>query len=251
MNQQEPLSIQSTEDPYKNLFTSTIATTTTPLPMFNKQNKNTFDLNDPNNFHQPYNSDFTTKRNELTTKIPIPLTTTTTKQSFHTERQTINPFYYGFNYKKSTTSYPFFKSFTFTTTKPTKNPYHFNENSYLNQIQTTSSTVNTSFASYVSSTPSIYSPFVTPTTTTTLNTPIESSFVINKNPSENPKIEEVLSSTRNPVFDLYLKRTASTTKNPYNFRSFGQFFKTTTTNPKFAFNLFGANSNTFNTTLPR
>lgn len=236
MNQQEPFSIQSTEDPYKNFFTSTIATTTTP-----KQNKNTFDLKDPTNFNQPYNSDFTTKRNELTTKInnPIPLTTTT-KKPFHllTERQTINPFYYGFNYKKSTTSYPFFKSFTFTTTKPTKIPYHFNENSYLNQIQTTSSTVNTSFASYVSSTPSIY-------------TPIESSFVNNNNSTENPKTEEA--STRNPVFDLYLKRTASTIKNPYYFGSFGQFFKTATSNPKFAYNLFGANSNTatLNTTLPR
>lgn len=50
------------------------------------------------------------------------------------------------------------------------------------------------------------------------------------------------SSTRNPVFDVYLSRKAATTRNPYDFNNFGIFNKGTTASPKFAQNYFGANS---------
>lgn len=50
------------------------------------------------------------------------------------------------------------------------------------------------------------------------------------------------SSTRNPVFDVYLKRKGEATKNPYDFNNFGIFNKGTTATPRFAQNYFGANS---------
>lgn len=50
------------------------------------------------------------------------------------------------------------------------------------------------------------------------------------------------SSTRNPIFDVYLKRKAATTKSPYDFGNFGVFNKGTTRNPRFSQNYFGANS---------
>jgi hypothetical protein len=58
----------------------------------------------------------------------------------------------------------------------------------------------------------------------------------------------VASTTRNSVFDVYLKRKAASTRNPYDFGNL-QYFKSTTQNPKWAYNYFGANSNSQNVTV--
>lgn len=138
-------------------------------------------------------------------------------------RPTINPFYYGFNFfkQKTTTNYPFYKFPPYTTTQ---NPSAVKEFE-LNQLQSSPSP-NFSF------------------TTTTKSTPIiESAYLVSTSSPESVQPEP--SSTRNPVFDLYLKRIASTTKNPYDFGNFKHYFKTTTTvQTPFSFNLLGANSNT-------
>jgi hypothetical protein len=55
-------------------------------------------------------------------------------------------------------------------------------------------------------------------------------------------------TTRSSVFDVYLKRKAATTRNPYDFGNL-QYFKSTTQNPKYAYNYFGANSDTANVTV--
>jgi hypothetical protein len=55
-------------------------------------------------------------------------------------------------------------------------------------------------------------------------------------------------TTRSSVFDIYLKRKASTTRNPYDFADL-KYFKSTTQNPNWAYNYFGANSETANVTV--
>lgn len=205
MNQQQ-LSTQSTEDPYKFYYSSTTTTTTktttTSAPPFSYNNYNSYNVNkNINNNYDNYNNH---NNNAPPTK---PTTTTQTASN----RPTISPFYYGLDYykkQKTTTLAPLFNSFA---TSSTKNPYEHNnfENSYFNQLQKTTSTIKPS---------SLYTYSTTPP------------------PPPPPP------TTRNAIFDVYLKRLASTTKSPYNFENFG-FFKSTTANPKYSYNLFGANSN--------
>lgn len=167
----------------------------------------------------------TDKRTTSTTTSPIE-----SQLSTSSTRPTISPFYYGFNFKKITTIYPSYKSFT------TQNPFGFKEFEF-NHLQTTSTTVHTPFA------------FSFPlTTTTTQSTLSKSAQIASTSPLQDHTPlppDSLASSTRNPVFDVYLKRVASTTKNPYDFANFGQYFKTTTTtSTPFSFNLLSANSNT-------
>lgn len=139
---------------------------------------------------------------------------TTTSVATKKPTRTISPFYYGLNYQRDKTST---KTATTSTSKPirysavstTKSPYVFGH--YF----------STSTSSLLSKKPAV--PFSTTTTSPTTTSTM---------------------STRNPVFDVYLKRLASTTKSPYNFENFAQYFKTSSANPKYAYNLFGAHSNT-------
>lgn len=219
---QQQYSTQSTEDPYKYYSSTTTTTTSAPSSSYNYNHLN----NNNNNYNNNYNYNTNQYYDYSTTK-------TTTR------RPTINPFYYGLDFYKNHKSTPFvFNPISITTTK---SPYNFDnfDLSHLNQLQTTSSTVSpllyyssttqpttTPTPSFVpSSTPS---PYIAPLDTTTYG---KFSFLINKSP------------TRNPAFDLYFKRLASTTKSPYDFENFGQFNKRTTANPQYAYNLFGANSN--------
>lgn len=247
-NQQEPFSIPSTEDPFryfKSFFTSTTTTTTKTTTVKSTtskpQNQFTFDLlND--------------KQKPIGTTAP-PIESIIPSSA----RPAINPFYFGFNFKKTTTN-PFYKFPSSTK----QNPYDFKEFDF-NHLPTTSSTVHPSFLSLysISTThaPQSLLSFTTPSTTTTTTTPStaiqskpnESAFaVVNTNSPEFSQINQLPTTTRNPVFDLYLKRVSSTTKNPYDFGNLGQYFKTTTTVPTpFSFNLLGANSDTaeFNATV--
>lgn len=172
-----------------------------------------------------------------------PKTTSTTAYPFEpfypiqqqSPRPTINPFYYGFNFiKKSTTSYPFYKFPSIAAQNPTDlKEFEFN------QLQTASSTVSPQFVAPA------YFPFTTTTTESTPN--IESAYAVSTSSPEYAQPPDTLqsSSTRNPLFEIYLKRIASTTKNPYDFGNFKQYFKTTTTvQTPYAYNLLGANSNT-------
>lgn len=161
---------------------------------------------------------------------------------------TINPFYFGFNFKKTTTRKPFYNI-----------PSNANQNSNdskdfgLNQLQTSSSTVHPQWSLHSIST--AHTPlvsFLPLTMTTSSNAANEPTIAEIKTSS--PESNQFLTSFRNPVFDIYLKRVASTTKNPYNFGNFGQYFKPTTTIPTpFSLNLLGASNNfaTFNTTSQR
>lgn len=213
-HQQEPYPFQSTEDPHKYSITSTT----------------TINYDEQNNRRETFES--TTERFK-----PIDFEK---KFTTSTQRPTINSFYYGFNFTKSSTQYPFLKSFTFTTTKSPYNFEHF-QNSYFNDIKTTSTvpptqkSIITTTTQQPPSAPRSSIPFAY-----TAETP---------SPVFYSQPEMITPSTRNPVFDLYLKRLSSTTKNPYDFGNLGQYFKTTTINPRFPNNLFGANSNRLNSTL--
>lgn len=231
MNQQQ-LSTKSTEDPYKFYYSSTTTTTTSAPPYsynynsYNANNNNNNNNNANNNINQYNYNQYTS-----TTPPPSPPSTTTSIQSAP-NRPTISPFYYGLDFykkQKSTTLAPLFNSFA---TSSTKNPYDFNnfENSYFNQLQKTSTIEPPPYYAYTSTAAPPPPP----------PPPIESTTA--------PPAAAIAAyysqqtSTRHSIFDVYLKRVASTTKSPYNFENFG-FFKSSTTNPKFSYNLFGANSN--------
>lgn len=215
-NQQEPFSIPSTEDPFKrfnNFFTST-----TTKPTTTKHQRKT-------DFH------FSTKKPKTTstTVSPTQSHTTTTTLS---HRPLINSFHYGSNAKKSTTAYPFYKLFT------TQNPNAFKEFEF--EFETTSSTMRSPFA-HSSTKPKPRTP-----ATTTQRAPFRSALLTSTISSDHILPESVTSSTRNPIFDVYLKRVSLTTKSPYDFGNFGEYFKTTSTtlppNDR-SLNLLGANSN--------
>ncbi|XP_037032459.1 A disintegrin and metalloproteinase with thrombospondin motifs 1 isoform X2 [Bradysia coprophila] len=210
---------------------TTTTTTTTPTPTTTKptyapqSTKNYF--SDPF-FYRYYTSKSTTEdpyKYYTQSSTPFdyykfydlssPTTTTTTTTQPPTKR-TISPYYFGLNYQKDqkTSTKFYYNSYPTTSTTPTtkKTPYV-----YSNYFSTSPSTRWTTTTA-------------APTTTTTTTV--------------SPTAKKSQSSyTRNPVFDVYLKRLASTTKSPYNFENFAQYFKTSTTNPKFSYNLFGANSN--------
>lgn len=205
-NQHESFSIPSTEDPFKhfkNFFTSTTIQPTTTK----RQKKNDFNF--------PTNKPKTTSTTVSPAQPHLP-----------TLSQRPNSFYYGLNVKKSTTAYPFYKSFT------AQNPYEFKEFEF-NHSQSTTSTVHPLFAHSFST--------KTPTATTQ-----RSAFLSSTISSDYASPESNTSSTRNPIFDVYLKRVSLTTKSPYDFGNFGEYFKTTTTisTPiNRSLNLLGANSN--------
>lgn len=210
-NQHESFSIPSTEDPFKhfkNFFTSTtIKPTTTKL-----QKKNDFNF--------PTNKQKTTSTTVSPAQSHLP-----------TLSQRPNSFHYGLNVKKSTTAYPFYKSFI------AQGPYEFKDFEF-NHLQSTTSTVH----------PPVAHSFPTKTTTTTTQrTPSISAFLSSTILSDYTTPESNTSSTRNPIFDVYLKRVSQTTKSPYDFGNFGEYFKTTSTisTPiSRSLNLLGANSNT-------
>lgn len=108
--------------------------------------------------------------------------------------------------RKSTTStYPFYKAFT------QQNSSEYKEIEF-NQLQSTSSTMHSPFAHTI------------PTKTTTES--IQKKSQLRK--QFNYAIPETnASSTRNPIFDVYLKRVSLTTKSPYDFGNFKEYFKTT------------------------
>lgn len=210
---------------------TTTTTTTTPTPTTTKtttrapqSTKNYF--NDPF-FYRYYTSKSTTEDpykyyTQSSTQFDyysfydLSSTTTTTTTTQPPTKRTISPFYYGLNYQKDqkTSTKFYFNSYpTTSTTTTTKKPYVY--------------------SNYFSTSPSV-PPSAAPTATSKPTTVSYNSPTVKKSQS---------SYTRNPVFDVYLKRLASTTKSPYNFENFAQYFKTSTTNPKFSYNLFGANSN--------
>lgn len=278
LNQQQPITTQSTEDPYKDFYSNTKSTTTTQKPrttqLLSLARQFSFDF-------KPFNHDkslqFNRTQYDFTSSTQFPSNVTTTAPSAKTTATfptsvspntsshppAVNPFYFGLNYFKSkSTRYPsLFKSFTITSTK---SPYDFNnfENSYLKQSHTTSTTVNPSYV-ITTHAPQEFQTFTTNTNplpesrpnaaidnnTSDLYTVQPETQLPSVQPSSTQKSQPT--TTRNPLFDLYLKRLASTTKSPYNFENYGQFSKTSTVNPKFALNLFGANTNTatFNTTV--
>lgn len=231
-----PILFNSTEayNYYEVPETTTTTTTTTPTPTTTKttrapqSTKNYF--SDPF-FYRYYTSKSTTEDpykyyTQSSTQFDYysfydlsSTTTTTTTTTQPPTKRTISPYYFGLNYQKDqkTSTKFYFNSYPTTSTTTTttkKNPYV-----YSNYFSTSPSTRWTT--AYPSAVP-------TTTTTTTVS----------------PTVKKSQSSyTRNPVFDVYLKRLASTTKSPYNFENFAQYFKTSTTNPKFSYNLFGANSN--------
>lgn len=195
-----------------------------------------------------------------------PITQTSKTTTTTPEHPTINPFYYGIRNTKISTRFPF-KSFT-----TTKSPYNFDnfQNNYFNDKKTTSTVIPPYFVSgLVSESASLHTPYESfttktstniqtsaTTTTTTVQPPTHSSdtaaFIYSSEAPlsvYNNNAPPIQSTTRNPIFDLYLKRLASTTKSPYDFGNLGQYFKTTTLNPRFLNNLFGADSNRFNSTL--
>lgn len=207
---------------------STTTTTTTPTPTTTKttrapqSTKNYF--NDPF-FYRYYTSKSTTEdpykyythsstQFDYYSFYDLSSTTTTTTTTQPPSKRTISPYYFGLNYQKDqkTSTKFYFNSYpTTSTTTTTKTPYV-----YSNYFSTSPSRWTTA------------SPSKTTVSTTTVS----------------PTVKKSQSSyTRNPVFDVYLKRLASTTKSPYNFENFAQYFKTSTQNPKFSYNLFGANSN--------
>lgn len=205
-NQQELFSIPSTEDPFKhfkNFFTSTTIK--------------------PNTTKYQKKSEFSFSTNK-------PKTTSTTVSPAQSHLST--SFQYGINVKKSTTAYPFYKSFT------TQNPYEFRDFEF-SHSQSTTSTMRSPF---------VHSKSTKTTTATTQSTPSRSAFIPSTFPSEGTTPESITSSsTRNPIFDVYLKRVSLTTKSPYDFGNFKEYFKTTSTisTPinRSLVNLLSANSN--------
>lgn len=211
-NQQEPFSIPSTEDPFnqfKNFFTSpTIKSTTATIP---KKNDFKFSTKKPNTAS----------------------TTVSPAQSYEptlSQRPTIDPFYYGLNFKKNNAAYPFYKTFT-----TTKNPEEITEFKF-NHLQTTSSTVHPPLAHSIPA----------KTFTVTQSTPFISAILSSTISSDHTSSKAIVSSTRNPIFDVYLKRVSLTTKSPYDFGNLAEYFKTTSTIPTptdRSLNLLSANSN--------
>lgn len=227
LNQQQ-YSTQSTEDPYKYYYSSTststtTTTTTTPYPPYSYDNNN-------NNLNNNQQNDYNQYQNDYTSSTTAPSTTTRVSHMYRSKsRPTINPFYYGIDYYKSqkTTRLPIFKSFVITSTK---SPYDFNnfENSYFSHASAHSSP-SSSYRLMTSALPAPDQPSARSTATTTQPPPPTSTFA-------------PLKTAKHSVFDLYLKRLASTTRSPYNFENFGQYNKQTTKNPNYSHNLFGANS---------
>lgn len=242
-----------------------------PSPIFNNQfnslqpEPNPIQSTDPFNpiYDEPNNIrrdpiESTTERFESYHFDPIihTSTTTTTITTTTSERPTINPFYYGINYTKTSTQFPF-KSFT-----TTKSPYNFDnfQNKYFNDKKTTSTVIPPYIPALVPESTSLHTPYESftqkssTTTTTTVQPPTLSNdtaaFIYSSDaPITVYNAQPIISTTRNPVFDLYLKRLSSTTKSPYDFGNLGQYFKRTTLNPRFPNNLFGAHSHQFNSTL--
>lgn len=146
----------------------------------------------------------------------------------------------------STTEYDYaayYASFTSSTTqKPvvtrTNSPFYYG----LNYGQSKSSTTTTTrFPPYRS--PSSTSPPTTRTTTTTKSPFVFGHVFTSSSPAPTKTTKgSSSSSTRNPVFDVYLNRLNSTTRSPYNFDNFAQYFKTSTSKPRYSYNLVGANS---------
>lgn len=216
---------------------------------------------EPNNIRRdPIES--TTKRFEPYDFDSI-IQTSTTITTTTSEHPTINPFYYGINHTKTSTRFPF-KSFS-----TTKSPYNFDNfhNNYFNDKKTTSTVIPSYFSALVSESTTLHTPhesFTTKTSTITIPTTKTRTTTVQPSThssdtaafiysSEAPlpvfKAQPIITTTRNPVFDLYLKRLSSTTRSPYDFGNFRQYFKTTTFNPRFPNNLFGTHSNRFNSTL--
>lgn len=130
----------------------------------------------------------------------------------------------------TTTKAPFiYKKITITTTK---SPYAFDK-FFIRQTEPSLSLINPS------STQSPLQLNYLDTFAKTYQTPVSNvqSFPVSSTESS---IISTSISTRNPIFDLYLNR-AKTTRSPYNFDNFAEYFKTSTPKPKFAFNLLGSN----------
>lgn len=232
MNQQQ-LSTKSTEDPYKFYINDNNNAKDNSYNSNNNQNQHTDHNQHNHNNYNPYNFDYsssTTTTPPPPPPPPPPSTPITATIQTASNRPTISPFYYGLDYykkqKTTTTLAPLFNSFA---TSSTNNPYEFNnfENSYFNQLQKTTSTIK----------PSSYYTYTTTPPTPPPAPPIDSTAE-----AIAAYYNSQQATTRNSVFDVYLKRLASTTKSPYNFENFG-FFKSSTPNPKYSYNLFGANSN--------
>ncbi|GAB0092018.1 uncharacterized protein DMENIID0001_069600 [Sergentomyia squamirostris] len=108
--------------------------------------------------------------------------------------------------------------------------------------------------------PPTYPPYTPPTTTSTTTTTTPSTttsmywpFSTKINPFyyglhnyQNSVSSTPRTTTRNALFDLYLSRIATTTKNPYNFENFGLYSKSTTKNPppSYLSNYLSSNRNT-------
>lgn len=205
-SQQEPFSIPSTEDPFKH-FKNYFTSTTTKPPMTRSRKQFEFG--------------FFTNKQKATSATISPIKS---QQFTSSISPTNNPFYYGIDFKKIT---PTYNAFT------TQNPFAFKEFEF-NYMQTTSTTVSTPFAFSFPST----------TTTTTQSTPSKSASLAITSPPDHTELS-LPPSTRNPVFDVYLKRIASTTKNPYDFANFANYYKSTTsTSTPFSYNFLDMNSNT-------
>lgn len=274
--------IQNSTESYEEQPTTTTRTTTTSTTLAPFTTKPFYrDWFQHHTTDSPFKFNFYTP-STTTDVTPIDLdkyfetsstTQTSTKHSTtSSERPTINPFYYGFNYFKNqkstptstigtstsapitttTISYPTtaarapfaFQPYSFSTYAPSittsKRPHNIVNINYSRYFTPStpgpeidppnSATIRPSIAS------STIAPYFSPLTTTTTTPPQHTTknWLSNKN-----------STTISSAYDIYLKRLASTTKNPYNFENFHQYFKTSTSNPKFSYNLFGANSNNF------
>lgn len=166
------------------------------------------------------------KKNDFNFSTNKPKTTSTTASPAHSHLSTLSQHpnsYYDLDVIRSTTVSPFLKLFT------AQNSYKFKDVETI-QSKLTSSTVHTPIANSFSTKTIIVSTQRTPPVSTSDYTSPESN----------------TSSTRNPIFDVYLKRVLLTTKSPYDFGNFREYFKTISTMStptKHSLNLLRANSN--------
>lgn len=226
------------EDPERKsstITTTTTTTTTTRSPRTTKSNISRLSLN---GIHQHQHT--TTTTTKPTTEYPassiyddktpfdlyhfFDLSSTTTTTTTVRPSTKISPYYYGLlTHSDKTTKSPFVFN-SFLTSSTTKSPFNFGNYFSTSKRSSSPTTTTTRKPTYTTRTTSTRSPYFSST-------------------SSSSSSSHASSPTRNPVFDVYLKRLASTTKSPYNFENFAQYFKTSTANPKFSYNLFGANSN--------
>ncbi|XP_055694751.1 A disintegrin and metalloproteinase with thrombospondin motifs like isoform X2 [Lutzomyia longipalpis] len=168
----------------------------------------------------------------------------------------------------STTARPFPSFYQQTTPTTTRAPFTFKFKSFFDTTPVAAPYPPYQWQRETSAAPT-YPPFPTTTTTTTTTPPppppppsttsMYWPFSTKINPfyyglhnQQNSAPSTPRTTTRNPLFDLYLSRIATTTKNPYNFENFGFYSKSTTKNPPAYLNNFlGSNSNTMRMSLPQ